>query len=810
MLDRFSQFVTQRWYLVFLAWAALFVLLRLTAPNWDDVARDGDFAYLPDTAASVQGEKLRTAAFGEVNSKSEVVFVLARRDGSLTKADFAFADRVVATYQPPENGDSPIVNIVSHRTEVIGKKLLSPVTDHGQALLIIAQMKGEIMAVDNMEPLAEIYKKFESLRNAPDRPAGLELAVTGSGAVGTEMLFAAEESIKNTEYATIGLIILILLLVYRAPLLAAVPLIAIAVAVFAAFDALAILAGISYSTSAFEFAVFKTTKIFVVVVLFGSGTDYCLFLIARYKEELSKGLKTTVAAGKALSQVSNALLGSALTTILGLGMMVFSDFGKFRDGGPSIAVALVVALLACLTLAPAILAMLGRSVFWPFKIDQDGDGDSDDIRLGRRRSGARFQGFWNTMSRAVTNAPGAIFVCALAVMAPFVWFAQDVPLTYDLLSELGPDRLCVQGTALLREYFPAGETGPVTILAYHPHADFNEGPDRYDRLPRLVKALYDMEYTDEHGDVTRPIQSVRSLVDPLGEKSGRSGIFGGLRRGVISSRAKAIYVSQEGKYRGKVARLDVVFPYDPFSIESIRLLDHMEKYLNEMAKDPDSPWHGAEFYFTGTPPGIRDLRAVTLSDQELIEQLVPIAVLFVLIAILRRPVISVFLVISVVWGYFVTLGITHLLFAWIYQGSYHGLDWKLPTFLFVILVAVGEDYNIYLVTRVLEEQKRLGFLEGLQSALRKTGGIITSCGLIMAGTFVAMISGSLRTMHQLGFALALGVLLDTFVIRTILVPSFLVLWGRFWRLTGPGPQPVPPPSSSRHGWRKHSPVTAGK
>lgn len=810
VLDRFSQFVTRRWYLVFVAWAALFTLFRLSAPNWDDVARDGDFAYLPDSAASVQGEKLRTAAFGEVNSKSEVVFVLARRDGPLTKDDLAFADRVVATYQPTEDGDSPIVNVVSHRTEVIGKKLLSPPSEHGQALLIIAQMKGEIMAVDNMKPLAEIYEKFQALRNAPDRPAGLELGVTGSGAVGTEMLFAAEESIRNTEFATIGLIIAILLLVYRAPLLAAVPLIAIAVAVFTAFDALAILAGISYSTNAFEFAVFKTTKIFVVVVLFGSGTDYCLFLIARYKEELSKGLQTTVAAGKALYQVSSALLASALTTILGLGMMVFSDFGKFRNGGPAIAVALVVALLACLTLAPAILALLGRHVFWPFKIDLGGDEESDDIRLGRGRTGGRFQGFWNGVGRAVTTRPGLIFIVSVILMAPFVWYAQNVPLTYDLLSELGSDRLCVQGTDLLRKYFPAGETGPVTILVYHRNADFNEGPDRYDRLPRLVKALYDMEYTDEEGRSIRPIQSVRSLVDPLGEKSGRSGIFGGLRRGVISSRAKAIYVSQEGEYRGKVARLDVVFPYDPFSVESIRLLDHMEQYLGTLAEDPDSPCYRAEFYFTGTPPGIRDLRAVTLSDQKLIQQLVPIAVLFVLIAILRRPLISVFLVVSVVWGYFVTLGITHLLFAWLYQGTYHGLDWKLPTFLFVILVAVGEDYNIYLVTRVLEEQKRLGFMEGLKSALRKTGGIITSCGLIMAGTFIAMISGSLRTMHQLGFALALGVLLDTFVIRTILVPSFLVLWGRLWGITERGPQAVPPPVGSRRGQRTQSPVTAGK
>ncbi|MEJ5341827.1 MAG: MMPL family transporter [Thermogutta sp.] len=775
MFRYFSQFVTRYWPLVFVGWGAVFLILHLAAPVWDDVARDGDFAYLPDRAASVQGEKLRAAAFGKSESQSEVVIVLARRDGPLTAEDLAFSERVVETFQPKEGEETPIVNVTGPTAQVVGKKLKSPITDHGQAALVILQMRGEIMAIENMKPLAEIYRKLDELAQSPEKPAGLEIGVTGSGAVGTEMLIAAEESIRNTEWATIGLIIIILLVVYRAPLLAAVPLIALAVAVFTAFDVLAILAGISLKTGWFEFAVFKTTKIFVVVVLFGSGTDYCLFLIARYKEELSKGAGIIDAAASALDAVSAALLASAWTTILGLGMMIFSDFGKFRNGGPAIAVALIVALAACFTLAPAILCVLGKKVFWPFRVDLDSGEESDDIRLGRRSIvGARFQGLWNFLGERVLRRPGLILVGSLLVMAPFVWNARSIDLTYDLLSELGPDRRCVQGTALLREYFPAGETGPVTILAYHPKADFLEGPDRFRLLRELTQAIYSMEYTASDGTRFKPIQSVRSLVDPLGEGAGGSALVSG----VVRARARAMYVAQQEPYRGKVTRLDVIFPYDPFSVESIYLLDALENYLNQWASS-HSDWNGARFYFIGTTPGIRDLRAVTLSDQQLIQRLVALAVLFVLILILRRPVLSVFLVLSVIWGYYVTLGITELVFSWIRGATYHGLDWKLPTFLFVILVAVGEDYNIYLVTRVLEEQAKYGFAEGLKSALRKTGGIITSCGIIMAGTFIAMISGSLRTMHQLGFALALGVLLDTFVIRTILVPCIIVLLARY-------------------------------
>jgi RND superfamily putative drug exporter len=744
------------------------------APRWDEVTHDGDLAYLPHEMPSVVGAHLLARAFPEQKAKSEIAVVVERADGRLTRADLQWSDLLGERFRE-RAGSLPILDVRNRHTEVVGEKLVSRVGRTGQAAITLLLIENEFMAVGNLRLMAEVEQILAEAK--VDLPPGLQVGVTGSAAIGTDMLRSAAESIRNTEWTTVALVILILLVVYRAPLLVSVPLLTIGVSLLVSLNLLALLTQVSrlegFDTW-WNFKVFTTTKIFIVVILFGAGTDFCLFLISRYKEELEQGLPREAAVAEAVARVGDALVGSAMTTICGLAMMFFADFGKFRNSGPAIALCLVVTLLACLTLAPALLRSTGRAVFWPWGVR---------ARSSRNESSPEgyFGGFWQWVAGAVVRRPGLILLASVALLAPVAYRGWSIDLTYDLLNELDQQRPSVVGAAMARRHFAAGETAPVTVIALLDHGRF-DSPQMDREIGRLTKRLYDVE----------GVQVVRSLAAPTGDRPGYVQPFraSGLKK--LAARehkiTKAQFVTQAPDLQGSVARFDVVFAEEPFSPAAVAMLDGLESYLQSMADDLSSPWHGASFVFTGTTSGIRDLAAVTASDQTLIQRLVVLGVLTVLLLLLRRPWICLYLILSVLFSYFVTIGATQWFFAWFYGPSFQGLDWKVPIFLFVILIAVGEDYNIYLVTRTFEEQRRRGPIEGLRHAVARTGGIITSCGVIMAGTFISMTTGTLRGMQELGFSLSLGVMLDTCIVRPILVPAFLALVERF--------RPAPPAGES--------------
>ncbi len=688
---------------------------------------------------------------------------------------------------------SNLLDLLSWDDAIIGQRLKT-----SGARLAVLQLSSELAATENIATIEAIDALFSRVQTYSGQFAepGLQLLKTGSAAIGGETLIAARTAIQYTEAFTIVMILTILVIVYRAPLLVAVPMISIGVAVMTSTALVTWLtqASANQALLGLDLRVFTTSRIFVVVILFGAGTDYCLFLIARLREEAGLGGQWGECCSRALSGVSGALLGSALTTIIGLGMLWIAEFGKFHYTGPIIGLCLAVGLLVCMTFTPALLHLLGPKVFWPSKVETI---DTDDKRSTIQRlssSTGLGAGLWPWISLFITRRPVLLLVLGIGLLlipALHGWQHEN-EVTYDLSRELGSEAASRRGLQLLQRHFEIGEINPVTVLILKPTAMDEKLLERETKA--LAKGLYSLPN----------VVAVRTADDPLGDfpPDRDMGLLSGdawRRRALKSHRiAKEYFFSSRPDYQNRLARLDVVIDGDPFSLDTAVLVANIKSSLATKTTSVDSAWYGSQVLMTGTTPSIMDLREVTLRDNRRIKIAVVLAVFIVLLMVIRQVGLCMYLIATVLLSYYATLGLSMAWFRWMYGDEFVGLDWKLPLFLFVILVAVGQDYNVYLVARIIEEQKKLGWVIALRKAVSRTGGIITACGLVMAATFFSMTSSAwfptlaswvglggggddiaLRGIVELGFALGLGVLIDTFYVRTILVPSFVAILGRW-------------------------------
>lgn len=856
MFSSLGHLASRRWIVILIGWFLCFGTIKFVAPNWKDAARDGEFDHLPKEMDSIRGEKRFAEAFPEDLLASSAVIVIRREAGPLTDGDDDDNDLAFIEYgirdgllqiqneideqvlqeqldirqselgeekfrQQKEQlrreieaqlaegpiSDSRITQITQIRSpsdEMIGEALLS---EDGHAALVIVELSKKFLeygnrpTIDKIEQLIAVPGGTLFKKGKPEDggiPPGLVLRLAGTATVGRDMLIARDDSAAATETWTVGLVILLLALIYRAPLLALIPLITVGVANEVSLSLASLLSQynarfhVDSESLLFGFRTFVEMNVYITVILYGAGVDYCLFLIARYKEELDRGANLDEAVSAAVAKVGSALVASATTTAFGIGMMVLAEFGKFRNAGIAIAMSLIVVLIASLTLTPALLRMFGRAAFWPHirseRINATAGWISGSTLMAKLIESNPMRSGWEKIADAVTLRPAKLWGITLALMLPFALvgalFWND--LSYGLLSELPPESESVVGTAAVAKHFPEGTVGPLTVLLENDQVDFG-APDHPPVINNLVARI--KEKQTELG-----IHDIRWSVDPLGSKNRPRGgtpteiIY---RRGLIRAKGPEYYVTQVEGRAGNATRLDIIFNTDPFAKESIGRLDGVAAAITEFIEEQAAPFNHTRVSFIGATANIRDLKETTDSDRIVIDIAVLSVVLFILWLLLKRFAISLYLILTVLFSYFVTLGLTYIVF-WYLEPSveFAGLDWKVPIFLFTFLIAVGEDYNIYLMTRIDEEQRLHGAVQGIRRALLRTGGIISSCGIIMAGTFSSLVlGGSLRGMQQLGFALALGVLLDSFVVRPILVPTYLTMlhrgdFGRWSALLG--------------------------
>jgi RND superfamily putative drug exporter len=781
-------------------WLAIGVVAAVFVPPLKEAVPEARGGFLPaDADVNVAG-RLFAEQFGETERSSAAI--VARRRGGLTDADRAYLGRLTDALHErlrtresrpygqdwPSGLRSPVAGAKSPPVDpLLRNKLLSR---DGHAAVIQVQMPFEMITAHTVPQVTELEKLIAAL----EPPAGLETHLTGSASLGRDYIIASHGGMERTLNYTIAGVVLVLLLVYRSPLAVVAALLVVSTAVFLSFRVASVMAYLKLPVS-------QMAEQFMVVLLYGAGTDFCLFLFARYREEIAgfeqahgraerRHLPAIMAV--ALTRTRPAILASAATVVIAMATMVFARFEAYRTAGPALAGGLTVVTIASLTLAPALMLSAGRALFWP------GRGVS---------SGGTFGGLWERMGAIPAKVPVVTVIAVLAAFAPFWVVSTKTTRVFDTLQELPEDSPGARGAAAFREHFPAGEAYPISLIvrAREPViADGARAPNvetgaAVDRVAAAIRRL------DTVHDVRGLYQPYGALGGPGSADAGGNGplaLLGNLVRDRIAEQSARVYL---GKDRRSL-RFDVILKAPAYNNESLDTAADLQGVVAAAAAG--TPLAGAEVHAVGNTPTMRDIRSVTRADLFRVAGMVAVCLLLILLWLLGDLMLSIVLLGATAAGYFATLGLTAVVWEWVVGRP--GLDWKLDFFLFCILAAVGQDYNIFIVSRIMEERKKgqqqpaaasaTGKAESaadgqapvndsvtagddpaaaaVRAAVARTGGIISCCGVVMAVTFGSMLAAPLIVMRQIGFALAAGVLIDTFILRPLMVPAAYVILER--------------------------------
>ena len=572
----------------------------------------------------------------------------------------------------------------------------------GNAALVIAP----VTVPDGESQL--LLDAADDIRGRLDQvPPGLEAALTGPAGFSADAIKVFQGINSTLLFATASLVFVLLILIYRSPIFWFLPLLAVA---FAEITVRAI----GYALASAGVVVNGQTAGILLVLVFGAGTDYALLLVARYREELRRHEDKHEAMALALRRAGPAILASGFTNICALMVLALAEVNGTAGLGPVGAMGVAVAMVAMLTVLPALLTMGGRRAFWPYIPRYD-----PHIAVAPEERGA-----YRRLGDRIALRPRPIWIgtlVGLLVLALGI-FAFDSGITQQ--EDFRSDTQSVRGQELLAASFPAGASAPTDVIV----------PDAA-RVPAVITAL----------DSLPQITSVR----PLG--TGPPG-----------------------------TRLAATLKPDPYSDQALALVPVMR----DTARGA-----GGEGTLIGGPTATTyDLNQAAERDLKVLPPIVLLVILVIIGLLLRAVVAPVLLVATVIVSYLAALGASTLIFEYVFH--FPGEDPSLPLFGFIFLVALGVDYNIFLMARVREETVGRGTREGMIRGLAVTGAVITSAGIVLAGTFSVLAVLPLVSLTEIGFLVAFGVLLDTFIVRSVLVPAGVIdIDRRIWwpsRLAHPG------------------------
>ena len=551
-----------------------------------------------------------------------------------------------------------------------------------------------------------------------------ELSLRVSGPVGISV--DATGLFKNADVslliATVILVLVFLLLIYRSPILALIPLVAVGFAYGVTSPVLGKMAGEGWIT------VDSQAVSIMTVLLFGAGTDYCLFMISRFRQMLKVEESKGRALLSAITHSSGAIAMSGFTVVLALFALLLAKYGAYHRFAVPFSVSILIMGIASLTLVPALLAIFGRTSFFPFvprtpqmEIDR-AKAKGKPVPQPKR---SRRQG----IGHLVVTRPWAIVGVTVVLLGALASFSGGIKFTYDILSSFPKDMESRAGFDLIGKQFSPGELAPAKLMV--DTQGIADGED-------LKVILGGLSYVD-------------TVTDP-----------------------------EQGAVNKNITGYDIEFKANPYSIEAMNHIPALLATAEQALVDAGIENAKDSIWVSGQTATQYDTKELGERDTDLIIPVVIGMITLLLLIYLRSVVATIYLVATVILSFFSALGLGWIIIHYLLGAD--AIQGAIPLYSFVFLVALGEDYNIFMISNIWKKRKHMPLKQAIAEGVNETGSVITSAGLILAGTFAVLASLPIQVLVQFGIITAIGVLLDTFIVRPFLVPAITVLFGRwaFW------------------------------
>lgn len=693
-----------------LAWVAAFAVGGASFGQMREVQTNDQTQFLPASAEATEVHRLEEGFRTGDEVPAIVVYAVGDGGTELTGSQLEAIEAVRADVgEVPGSGEtSPVV-----------------VSDDGRAAQFVVPVDP-----DAEGGVDEVVAGVRAEVDAEPVP-GTSAAVTGPAGF-TADLVAAFAGIDGLLLAVaLAAVFLILVVVYRSLLLPFIVL-------FTSMSALCAAVFVVVALARAELILLSgQTQGILFILVIGAATDYALLYLARYREALSTRTGKWEATLAALRRSWEPIVASGGTVVVGLLILLASELNSNKALGPVAAIGIVAAVLAALTLLPALLLWAGRVAFWPRRVapaDATASLEASDAPALPNR------GVWAAVSRLVARRPRTVWIVSVLALAGMsLGLAQldadGVPSSEFVLGHSEAR----DGQTLLAEHFPAGAGSPAVVVG--PAAE--------------LQAM---------ADVALDTEGVASVA--VGAADAPAGAAPVTADGVGAFGPPGTPAPEPTVVDGNVL-LQVTLDDAADSASAAQTVERLRSGLDEVSPDA----------LVGGPTAVAlDTNAAAIADRTLIIPLVLGAILVILMLLLRAVLAPLLLIASVVLSYAAALGVS----AWVFDGvlGFPGADPTVPMYGFVFLVALGVDYNIFLMTRVREESLRFGTRQGILRGLQLTGGVITSAGLVLAATFAALGVLPILFLAQISFIVAFGVLLDTFLVRTLLVPALAYDVGR--------------------------------